>query len=72
MNQRTIILGYMAPPLKEQHPELHADDADRFDEDSAAISRLKMRGLLAPSLADKARSRLVKNIENALTRALNI
>ncbi len=70
MPDNSVILGFAAPPLKEQHPALPDDVAQRFDEDNVAISRLKIRGMIAPSIADKARARLVKEIETALRRAL--
>lgn len=70
MPDNSVILGFAAPPMKEQHPALPKDQADHFDADSVAISRLKIRGMIAPSVADKARAKLVKQIETALRRAL--
>ena len=70
MPENSVILGFAAPPLKEQHPALSQADADHFDADNVAISRLKIRGMIAPSVADKARAKLVKQIETALRRAL--
>jgi hypothetical protein len=69
MTDVKICIGWSAPPLKEQLPLLPDDVASHFEKDAEAIRRLKIRGLLSPSVAEKARERLLKNIRKAANAA---
>lgn len=70
MPENAVELGWGARPLKEQHPVLSDEQAEHFDNDNMAISRLVVRGMIPPSTANNARKKLVKNIENAIVKAL--
>jgi len=59
-------LGGMAPPLKEQLPELDANFADRCDKLSEAITRLLMGDILTHSQSNKARDKLAKQINEKI------
>ena len=69
MSDLTVTLGFMAPPMKEQFPELNDNDAYHFDQDNLTLSRLKLRGVVSSSEAEKARNRLVKEISRLVSRA---
>ena len=61
-----IELGALAPSLIEQLAgHVDAETLARLDADADAITRLYVRGYLAPSATDKARKRLVKEISMA-------
>lgn len=64
-----IVFGWSAPPLREQFPNLNVEDADHFDLDSKAISRLSVRGLITRAERDSAVQRLSKSISTAVGRA---
>jgi hypothetical protein len=68
--QNSVEMGWAASPMKEQHPVLSDIDCKMFDEDNNAISRLRMRGLITPSMADNARKKYVKKVEEAIKKAL--
>lgn len=58
-----IALGALAPKLIEQLAgQVDANILAQLDKDADAITRLYIRGYIAPSIADKARKRLVKEI----------
>lgn len=63
-----IILGCLAPSLKEQLKGVPIDEAtvDQFQSDATALSRLYLRDLLTSVEIDKARKRLIKRIGNAV------
>lgn len=63
----TIELGALADPITKQPVAkyLTADDADHFERDNDAISRLRLRGLIPDSAATKARDKLTRNIVKA-------
>lgn len=69
MNDVAVTLGFMAPPMKEQFPDLNDNDAYHFDQDNLTLSRLKLRGVVSPAEAEKARGRLVKEIGRLVSRA---
>ena len=61
-----IELGALAPSLIEQLAgHVDAEKLARLDADADAITRLYVRGYLAPSAIEKARKRLVKEISMA-------
>jgi hypothetical protein len=58
-----IALGALAPKLIEQLAgQVDANTLALLDKDADAITRLYVRGYITPSVADKARKRLVKEI----------
>lgn len=63
-----IILGCLAPRLKEQLKGVPIDEAtiDQFQADATALSRLYLRNLITSAEVDKARKRLIKRIGNAI------
>jgi len=61
-----VILGWAAPKIKDQFPQLHTKDAEAFQRDHDEIIRLKMRGLIPPAEHKKALQRLVKRLSTAL------
>lgn len=70
MPKNEVEMGWAARPMKEQHPALPDGVAEDFDDDNQQLVRLKLRGLLTPSEADRARQRYVKNVEKALRKIL--
>lgn len=65
-----VEFGWGAPPMKEQHPVIPADDAAQFDKDNEAIIRLSVRGIITPSQRDYAIKRVTKRIGETIRRAL--
>ncbi len=59
MSKLTIHFGALAPPLTEQIKNL----PEKYEENSQAITRLFLHGLLTEAETHKARKRLVKAIE---------
>ena len=58
-----IELGALVPSLIEQLAgHVDAEKLAILDADADAITRLYVRGYITPSVADKARKRLVKEI----------
>ena len=58
-----IALGALAPKLIEQLAgQVDANTLALLDTDADAITRLYVRGYITPSVADRARKRLVKEI----------
>ncbi|MEN5248466.1 hypothetical protein [Brucella pseudintermedia] len=66
---REIILGWGAPSIKEQFPELADDVADHFQKDSEALSRLRLRCYVTDSQRDAIIKKLFKSISTAVTSA---
>ena len=61
-----IELGALAPSLIEQLAgHVDAEKLAILDADADALTRLYVRGYLTPSVTDKARKRLVKEISMA-------
>lgn len=59
---KTVQLGFMAPNMKQQFPEMDDAEAYNFDQDNLTMHRLKVRGILTESDMGKARKRLLKMI----------
>ena len=68
MSAFEIVMGWSAPPMKEQFPTLSDDGAEQFDANSAAISRLSIHGLITRVERDRAAKRLTKAVRDALTK----
>lgn len=66
-----IVFGALAPSLIEQLAgHVDATTLAILDADADAITRLYVRGYLAPSVADRARKKLVKEITLAARKSL--
>lgn len=70
MPKNRVDMGWGADPMKVQHPIISDDDCKHFDADNKAITRLKIRGIITPSDADRARVRYVKKVQSAIVDAL--
>jgi hypothetical protein len=70
MPNNFVEMGWGAAPMKEQHPVLSDADADHFDKDNQAISRLLLRGLITRQQAHTARVRYAKKVGEAVIAAL--
>ena len=68
-----ITFGALAPEIKEQLDEAglvyDEKDADHFNRDAEAITRLFLRDLIPNGQAEKARQKLVKKIGEAVAPA---
>lgn len=71
MNAEYVELGFMAPPIGEQFPELPEDVADAFTKDSIELSRLRMRGYITDSQRASIIKKLTKAIERELIKSTN-
>lgn len=60
-----VIFGWAAPSMKEQFPTLPEFEADQFDLDSAALTRLRVRGYLT----DSQRMSVARKVSKAIVRA---
>ena len=69
MARSEVVLGWCAEPVGVQFPELPEREAQHFTKDSQDISRLRVRGLLSRSEADKAYDRLAKEVRKAVASA---
>ena len=65
---RSIILGFMAPPIGKQFPELDDYESHLFDQDNETLNRLRIRRIITDAELNKARARLIKKIERELRR----
>lgn len=65
-----LILGYFAPPLKEQLAgvPISEKDIDQFEADAKALSHLHIRGLVTSAEVDRARKRLMDRIGKAVNK----
>lgn len=64
-----IVLGAMAPSLKEQLKpfKFKAPVVRRWDKIADATSLMYIHGYISPSVVDQARKRLIKEIQKAIT-----
>lgn len=61
-----VEFGWGAPPIGEQFPAIPKDVAARLDEDSAAFSRLRIRGYIT----DSQRETIVRKLAKAVGAAI--
>ena len=61
-----IEMGWAAPPIKEQLPQLSDADANRLQMDSDSITHLSMRRLITPAERKKALFRFAGRVQKAL------
>lgn len=67
-NQRNgVDLGWGAPSIQEQFPELSEDVASLLEKDREAV--LRLRGYLTDSARDSVVKKIVKSLEKALMEA---
>jgi len=62
MTERTLVLGALAPDIIDQG---WADSDGHFQKDADAIARLRVRGLIADSVAKRACDKLAKRVFQA-------
>jgi len=63
----TVVFGWGAPPISEQFPTMDADAAQKFDADSDALTRLRMRGYVTDSQRDAIIRKMAKAVGKAIT-----
>ena len=66
---KDVILGWAAPKIKDQFPQLCKTNAEVFQRDHDDLLRLKMRGIIPPAEHKKAVGRLVKRLSAAIKLA---
>ena len=65
---KTIELGLLCRPLSEQLAGLiSAKDAQALDLDNSAINRAVVRGYMPANVAERARRKLLKRCQDAVT-----
>lgn len=57
-----VELGWAAPTIAEQFPQLKLQDAAHFQRDHTDLSRLKIRGLITAAEHEKAVQRFIKSL----------
>lgn len=62
----SVILGLMAPSIKDQFPEMDESEAYNFTQDNLTLHRLRLRGILTDSERNKAVNRLIQKIKREL------
>jgi len=68
MKSKSVILGWDAPSIADQFPELSWMDAAAYQQDHDDLFRLKMRGIVPPAEHKKAVGRMVKRLSTALAQ----
>jgi hypothetical protein len=63
---KSVILGWDAPPIFEQFPQLCPRVGNAFQRDHDELLRLKLREIIPPAEHNKAIQRLVKHILKAV------
>jgi hypothetical protein len=66
----SVEFGWGARPMREQHPVLPEFEADQFDKDNAALTRLSVRGYLTDSQKHSAVAKITKAIGKEIRAAL--
>lgn len=69
--KNSVDMGWGADPMKVQHPILSDEVCAGFDADNETITRLKLRGMITWTDANKARARYAKAVEKAIVDALS-
>lgn len=69
MSDTTVILGAMAPSLKEQFPCLSDETAAQLDRDNQDFCRLRIRGLISDAEKRAINKRLTKAVAAAVREA---
>lgn len=62
-----VIAKSIAEQLNEQDLEYDSEKAANFEEDRGALNRLRIRGILPPSVLDKGYTKLFRNITKHVT-----
>ena len=63
-----LIMGWDAPKVSDQFPEMDDEQADRFDKDIANLAWLSLRGIVTRSERNKASDRIGKKVSKELSR----
>jgi len=61
-----VEMGWAAPKIKDQFPQLSDDVANRLQMDSDSITHLSMRGIITPAEKKKAMFRFMNLVSEAL------
>lgn len=69
MENNTVQMGWAAPRIKDQFPELSDAAANRLQMDSDSITHLSMRKIIASSEKKKALQRFAAIVSDALKDA---
>lgn len=70
MSKDHVVFGWGAPSMKEQFPQLSDSDAEHFDKDNQALTRLRLRGYLTDSQRDPAIKKMTREVARALQKAI--
>ncbi len=62
----------LSKQLKDQKFKFNKDNVNHFEEDIEAMNRLRIRGYLTDSVADKVRAKLYKKIEKHVMKENNL
>ena len=62
MKPNSVVLGWDAPKIADQFPQLSWQDAESYQQDHDDLFRLKMRGIIPPAEHKKAVGRMVKRL----------
>lgn len=71
MPSNEVIYGWGAPPMKEQHPILTADDAGHFDKDNEAFIRLSLRGYLTDGQKSSVMAKMTARVGKSIRKTGN-
>lgn len=71
MNDNKVLLGFLAPSIGEQFPNLPKDVAEAFTKDSIELSRLRIRGHITDSQRESIAKKITKSIEKELIKTSN-
>ena len=61
-----VYFGWGAPPIGDQFPKLHEKQAEQFQKDSDAITRLSIRGLMTDSQRAMVCKKFTKKLADKL------
>jgi len=61
-----VVLGWAAPTIAEQFPQLPPSEADHFQRDHTDLLRLKVRRILTDAEHKRAVSRFCKHLSTTL------
>ena len=68
----SIAMGWAAPKISDQFPELPEAEANRLQMDSDSITHLAMRGIITPAEKKKAIFRFLGLAEKAIKNARRV
>lgn len=69
-DRNSVVFGWGAPPMKEQHPALPDLEAGQFDKDNNALIRLSVRGYITESQKRAAMKKITASVGREIRKAL--